>query len=84
MTKTPAVAYYTRKIRSTPRSRLYDEIEDAPLKKQDRNFLYDIIEGLSYKELSIKYCKSQSRIYKWKRELFERMHKYDTQKLSRN
>lgn len=81
MTKTPAVAYYSRKIRTTTRSQLYDQIEDAPLKRADRNFLYDIIEGLSYKELSLKYSKSESRIYKWKRELFERMHKYDTQKL---
>lgn len=81
MYKTPAVAYYSRKIKTTKRSTLYDQIEDAPLKKAERNFLFDIIEGLSYKELAIKYCKSESRIYKWKRELFERMHKYDTQKL---
>lgn len=80
MTKTPAVAYYARKIRSTKRSVLYDEIEEAPLKKLDRNFLYDIIDGLSYKELSVKYCKSTSRIYRWKRSIFERMHKYDLQK----
>lgn len=82
MRRSPAVAYYERKIRTTRRSVLYEEIEDAPLKIMDRNFLHDVIDGLSYKELSVKYCKSTSRIYRWKRSLFERMHKYDLQNYS--
>ena len=81
MTKTPAVAYFTRKIRTTSRNALQAEIEDAPLKDQDRNFLTDIIAGMSYKELAAKYRKSESRIYKWKRKIYETMTKYETQKL---
>jgi len=80
MEKTPAVAYYTRKVRTTNRLILINEIDEAPLTKKDRYFLYDIIEGLSYKELAEKYCISMSRVYQIKRELFERMTMYDRQK----
>ena len=75
------MAYYTRKIRTTNRMTLIAEIDNAPLRKQDRHFLWDIIEGMSYKELSDKYNKSTSRIYKWKREIFEHMTEYDRRKL---
>lgn len=76
MEKSPAVAYYTRKIRSTDRFTLYNEIDNAPLTRKDRHFLYDIIEGLSYKELAVKYCISEAGIYKWKRKTFETMHRF--------
>ena len=79
MCKSPAVAYYTRKIRSTSRQKLYDEIEDAPLRKKDRYFLLDIVEGMTYKELAGKYYKSEAAIYKWKRKVFESMFRYDMQ-----
>lgn len=82
MQKTPAVAYFDHKIKTTPRRKMYEQIEDAPLKKIDRHFLYDVIEGLSYKELSEKYNKSESRIYQWKRQLYELLSKYDYQHLS--
>lgn len=81
MEKTPAVAYYTRKIRTTDRILLSEEIERAPLKKQDRYFLWDIVEGLTYKELAAKYNKSEARIAQWKREIFERMTMYDRRRL---
>lgn len=79
MQKSPAVAYYARKIKTTRRSLLQAEIEDAPLNNNERSFLIDIVAGLSYKELAYKYSLSQSRIAKWKRNVFERMHKYDMQ-----
>lgn len=77
MTKSTSVAYYTRKIRLTERPVLLDELKNAPLRKRDYEFILDIVEGMQYKELSIKYCKSESRICKWKRELFEQLHQYD-------
>lgn len=76
MEKTPAVAFYSRKIRSTDRLTLFEEIDMAPLTKKDRYFLYDIVEGLSYKELANKYCITEAGIYKWKRKVFENMHRY--------
>lgn len=82
MEKTPAVAYYTRKIRTTDRIQLSEEIERAPLKKLDRHFLWDIVEGLTYKELSVKYNKSEARIGQWKREIFERMTMFDRRRMS--
>lgn len=77
--KTPAVAYYTRKIRTTDRIVLLDQLDRAPLRKNDRRFMFDVIEGLTYKELAEKYNKSESRIYSWKRELFEKLTLYDRQ-----
>ena len=81
MEKSPAVAFYTRKIRSTDRFTLFDEIESAPLTKKDRYFLYDIIEGMSYKELACKYCLSEAGVYKWKRKTFEAMHRFYMRKI---
>lgn len=77
MRKSPSVAYYIIKIRTTPKSALYAELEDAPLRSREYAFISDIIEGLNMKELSDKYNLSQSRIAKWKREIFEKMHSYD-------
>lgn len=81
MTKTPAVAYYSRKIRTTDRETLFEEIENAPLKKVERHFLWDIVEGLTYKELADKYNKSEARVYQIKRNIFEQMTRYDHRRL---
>lgn len=81
MNKTPAVAYYSRKIRTTDRETLFNEIENAPLKKMERYFLWDIVEGMTYKELAVKYNKSEARIYQIKRKIFEFMTLYDKRRL---
>lgn len=52
------------------------ELMQAPIKAQDRQFLLDILEGMSYKELSIKYNKSISRIAQWKRNLYDKLADY--------
>lgn len=82
MNKTPAMAYYSRKIRTTDRVTLSEEIENAPLKKMERHFLWDIVEGMTYKELADKYNKSEARVYQIKRKLFEFMTMYDRRRLS--
>ena len=79
---TNSVAYYTNKIRFTERPVLLSELQRAPLKKRDYQFVLDIIEGYSYKELAFKYNKSESRICKWKREIFTQLHQYDIRRLS--
>ena len=52
-------------------------IADSPLKTRDKNFMQDILEGLSLKELQSKYDKSESRIAQWKRSTFEQLFMYE-------
>lgn len=75
--KTAKVAYYTHKVRSTNRQELLHQLQEAPLTDQDREFMTDIISGYRYKELAEKYHKSLSRIYQWKRTLYELLTRYD-------
>lgn len=75
--KLPAIAYYTYKVRTTGKRELIEELKNAPISEKDFNFLLDIINGFSYKQLADKYEKSEARIYQWKRNLFERLHRYD-------
>lgn len=77
MEKTRAVAYMTYKIRTMDRVELLQQIDHTPISNTDHQFLIDVIGGLSYKELAEKYCKSPSRIYQWKRTLFERLTQFD-------
>lgn len=79
--KSPAMAYFSKKIKLTARSELIDEIMDSPLSMRDINFMMDIIEGLSYLELAEKYSKSKARISQWKRTCFELLHRYEISKL---
>lgn len=81
MEKSKSVIYVTRMITTTPRSELYNLIKDFPLKRSEINFLIDIVEGLSYKELAIKYSKSTSRIGKWKREICDKVQKFQMRKI---
>lgn len=75
--KSPATTYYSRKLKVTSRSKLSQEIDDAPLNRREREFICDVAEGLTLQELADKYNLSTSRISKWKREIFERMLAYD-------
>ena len=77
--KTLAVAYFSYKIRTTNKTELAKFILQAPIKKRDVDFLCDIIDGLTYSELAEKHQKSLARIYQWKRNLFEKLHKFDCQ-----
>lgn len=67
----------TRKMRITSRSIMLAFIEDSPLKRKDKDFMQDVIDGLSYKELERKYEKSERRIAQWKRAVFEQLHEYE-------
>lgn len=81
MDKTPAVAYMSRKIRTTSRSEMNLFIADSPLKARDKSFMQDVLDGLSFKEMQIKYAKSISRIAQWKRCCFEQLQKYEYESL---
>jgi hypothetical protein len=80
--KSPAVAYYSRKIKTTSRSELIDEIMDSPLSQKDISFMIDILDGMSYQELATKYNKSKPRISQWKRTCFEKLQYFDYRKLN--
>lgn len=81
MKKTNAVAYYSYKISHSNKSILLKEINEAPLKNKEIQFLLNIIEGDSYRELSQKWHISESRVAKWKRSLFEKMQQYDLRQI---
>ena len=81
MEKSPAVAYYARKIKTTNRLEIINELDEAPITRQDRYFMYDVLNGLTYKELAYKYNKTVSGVAQWKRRLFETMHRYDLRKV---
>ena len=77
--KTPSVMYYNNKIKTTKKSELFRELDDAPITIKEYAFISDVIYGLSIKELASKYKTTPSRISQWKRELFERLHTYEMQ-----
>lgn len=75
--KTPSVVYVYKKIRTTKKSELYQQLEDSPLTIHDYAFMCDIIAGLSLTELADKYHKTYSRVSQWKREVCEKIHAFD-------
>lgn len=79
--QSPAMQYITRKIEANSRHDIILFIANSPLKKLDKEFCYDLIDGYSYKELEIKYNKSASRIGQWKRTCYEALWKYEYQQL---
>lgn len=76
MEKIPEVAFVDHKIKTTPVDVFRAEIERAPIKNLDREFIYDIQDGLRYKELAARYCVSVSRISHWKHDLYVKLHRY--------
>ena len=75
--KSPAVKYVYRKILTTRKSELLEQLEESPLTKNELSFIKDVIDGMSLTELSDKYNKTYSRISQWKREVFEKVHAFD-------
>lgn len=78
--RTPEAAYYNRKIKTTSRRQLRTEWEDAPLTRRDKEFLLDLAEGDTLKELADKYCISVSGVSKWKLRVFKILHRFDTRR----
>lgn len=81
--KSPSVAYVYKKISTTKKSVLYEELEDSPLNIRDFAFMCDIVGGLCIQELAAKYHKTPSRISQWKREVCEKVHAFDLAKIRR-
>ena len=80
--KSPSVNYVYKKIRTTKKSVLYEELEDSPLSVHDFAFICDVIAGLNITELSDKFHKTPSRISQWKREVCEKIHQFDLANMS--
>ena len=78
--KTPAVAYITRLIRTTGRADLIELLDNSPLKQRDTALLLDYADGVSYKELAVKYGKTEGAIYAQKRKIYEQLHFFLVQK----
>lgn len=83
MKKSPAVIYVYKKIRTTKRSALLEQLEEVPLTERDFSFVCDIIAGLSITELSEKFGRTPSRISQWKREVCEKIRDFDMANFTR-
>ena len=81
--KSPSVAYFDKKRRTTKKSEFFDWLDESPLSTKDYALISDVVEGLSNKELADKYHKSESRIARWKREVCEKLQEYDVATLRR-
>lgn len=79
--KSPSTSYYENKMKITGRSELITEWLNAPIGIRDRELLADILDKKSLQELADKYNITVSGITKWKKKLFEQLHRYDRAKL---
>jgi len=79
--KTPAVAFITRYLKTTGRFEVLEQIEAAPLKARERELMRDIVEGMSYKELAEKHSLTQAGVYQFKRRTFEKLHYFFVRRL---
>lgn len=81
--KSPSVTYVCKKVKTTRKSVLLEQLKDYPLTDTEYNLLCDAIAGLSITELSDRYNKSPSRISQCKREICEKIHAFDIANLKR-
>ena len=81
--KSPAVNYVCKKINTTRKSELYEQLKDSPLTERELDLVDKIIRGQSIVELSECFHLSPSRISEWKREVCEKIHAFDLANLTR-
>lgn len=75
--RSPAVNYVYKKVSTTKKSVMQEQLKEIPLTTTEYNFINDVIAGLSIMELSDKYNKSPSRTSQLKREICEKIHAFD-------
>ena len=75
--KSPSLAYFDKKVRTTRKSELFDWLDDSPLTTREYAFISDVIEGLSLVELADKFHKTPSRISHWKKEVCDKLQEFD-------
>lgn len=78
--KTPRTAYINRLIKTTGRQDLRKILANSPLKMQDAALLADYADGLTYKELAVKYGISCQNVYQRKRRAYDQLYFYMTKK----
>lgn len=75
--KSPSICYVYSKVNTTKKSELFAQLKEIPFKTREYDFICDIISGQSIKELAAKYNKTPSRISQMKREVCEKIHRFD-------
>lgn len=75
--KSPSLIYVNKKINTTTKTILYQQLNESTLTETEKAFIRDMIAGASIKELSEKFHKSEPRISSWKREICEKIHAFD-------
>ena len=81
--KSPSINYVYRKIRTTKKTVLQEQLKDCPITNTEYHFICDVMEGLSITELADKYNKSLSRTSQWKRQICEKIHAFDMANIKR-
>lgn len=74
--KTPAVAFITRLIRTSPRDKLTAFIAKSPLTSHERDLVLRYADGAIYKELAAFYHITTAAIYAQKRKAYEKLARY--------
>lgn len=75
--KSPSICYVQTKINTTKKSALIAQLKEIPLTAREFDFICDIISGLSIKELAAKHNKTPARISQMKREVCQKIHRFD-------
>ena len=81
--KSPAVNYVYKKISTTRKSEIIEQLKDSPLTERELELIEGMIRGQSIVELSEHFHLSHSRISEWKREVCEKIHSFDLANLTR-
>lgn len=81
--KSPAVNYVYKKISTTRKSELFEQLKDSPLTERELDLIDKMVRGQSIVELSDHFHLSYSRISEWKREVCEKIHSFDLANLKR-
>lgn len=80
--KTEKTNFINKKLKVMSVSEFDNYLKEIPLKDDEKSFLTDIYHGLSYEELSEKYEISTSRVYKKKRNIYEKLYDYENRIIS--
>lgn len=76
MTNKSKLTIFKNDLFTKPKSIIIAELNDAPLKAREVEFMTDIINGASYKELQDKYNLSLNGVYNKKVTCINKLYRY--------
>lgn len=76
------LSYFKHLCAHKSKTDLINEINDAPLKKNEAEFIVDCVFNLSYKELQTKYNLSRNGCYKRKLKIIDKLYLFFFNKIN--